>query len=70
MRETSENTSRPVSAAEKKKVLIFIVCYNAEKSIEAVLGRIPKDIWENKCFYTEILIIDDQSPDSTFYTDE
>ncbi len=54
----------------KKKVLIFIVCYNAEQSIESVLDRIPKDIWENKSFSTEILIIDDQSPDQTFYTAE
>ncbi len=50
----------------KKKVLIFIVCYNAEKSIASVLDRIPPEIRENKGFDTEILVIDDQSPDRTF----
>jgi len=71
MQEINQDKSKPVLASEcKKKILIFVVCYNAEKSIEAVLDRIPKDIWENKRFYTEILIIDDQSPDSTFYTAE
>lgn len=55
------------SSKDKKKVLIFVVCYNAEKSIESVLDRIPDDIWKNNQFSTEVLIIDDQSPDSTFY---
>ena len=52
--EATSNDS--VSKAEnKKKVLIFIVCYNAEASIEAVLDRIPKDIWESGDFDAEIL---------------
>ena len=51
----------------KKKVLIFIVCYHAEKSIESVLDRIPKEIWESTTFDTEILVIDDQSRDRTFH---
>ena len=50
----------------KKKVLIFVVCYHAEKSIESVLDRIPKEIWESQSFDTEILVIDDQSRDRTF----
>lgn len=54
----------------KKKVLIFIVCYNAEKSIESVLNRIPQEIFESQSFDTEILVIDDQSPDRTFYAAE
>ena len=71
MRENNENKREPVPATEnKKKVLIFIVCYNAEGSIESVLDRIPKDIWESKSFCTEILIIDDQSSDRTFYAAE
>jgi glycosyltransferase involved in cell wall biosynthesis len=71
MREINENKNKPVPAAEnKKKVLIFIVCYNAEGSIESVLDRIPKDIWESKSFCTEILIIDDQSSDRTVYAAE
>lgn len=51
----------------KKKVLIFVVCYHAEKSIESVLDRIPKEIWESTTFDTEILVIDDQSRDRTFH---
>lgn len=47
MQEINQDKSKPVRAAEsKKKILIFVVCYNAEKSIESVLDRIPKDIWE------------------------
>jgi len=65
----NKNESAPVSK-EAKRVLIFIVCYKAEQSIESVLERIGKDIWESKQFYTEILIIDDQSPDRTFYAAE
>lgn len=51
----------------KKKVLVFVVCYNAEATIESVLDRIPKDIWESRTFSTELLIIDDQSSDRTFH---
>jgi glycosyltransferase involved in cell wall biosynthesis len=54
----------------KKKVLIFIVCYHAEKSIESVLDRIPQEIWENQNVETEILVIDDQSHDRTFHAAE
>jgi glycosyltransferase involved in cell wall biosynthesis len=50
----------------KQKVLIFVVCYNAEAFIESVLNRIPGDIWENDRFDTEVLIIDDESADRTF----
>ncbi|MCX5635134.1 MAG: glycosyltransferase [Planctomycetota bacterium] len=68
MQDTSTNTNNSTAARGAiKKVLIFITCYNDEKSIESVLERIPKDIWESNRFYTEILIIDDQSPDKTFY---
>ncbi len=70
MQQANTNNIEAASAAKAKKVLIFIVCYNAEKSIESVLNRIPKDIWESKSFSTEILIIDDQSPDRTFDTAE
>lgn len=49
---------------EPSRLLIFIVAYNAERHIEKVLDRIPKEKL-NKYDY-EILIIDDQSKDSTF----
>lgn len=52
----------------KPRVLIFIVAYNAEKTIEKVLKRIPDTLG---VFYdTEILIIDDASGDSTFLAAE
>lgn len=50
----------------KKKVLIFIVSYNAETFIQGVLERIPEGVWDNTAYQTSILIIDDQSADQTF----
>lgn len=50
-----------------QKVLILVLTYNAEQFIEGVLERIPHSIWENSAFTTELLIIDDQSQDNTFY---
>jgi glycosyltransferase involved in cell wall biosynthesis len=48
---------------QKPKILIFIVAYNAEKTIQEVLMRIPSDLL---CEYeTEVLIIDDKSNDDT-----
>lgn len=47
----------------KPRVLIFIVAYNAEKTIHDVLSRIPADLDR---YDTEILIIDDASRDGTF----
>jgi len=47
----------------KKRVLIFIVAYNAERTIEQVLRRIPASLLEHD---TEVLIIDDSSHDKTF----
>lgn len=46
-----------------RRLLIFIVAYNAERTLEQVLTRIPK------CLHTsnvEVLIIDDSSQDETF----
>src|SRR5690349_8371749 len=47
----------------KKRVLIFIVAYNAEKTIQSVIRRIPHSLANHE---TEILIIDDSSHDQTF----
>ena len=47
----------------KKRLLIFIVAYNAEKTISWVLKRIPTSIKNN--FNVEVLIIDDKSSDNT-----
>jgi glycosyltransferase involved in cell wall biosynthesis len=46
------------------RVLIFIVAYNAEKTIEGVLSRIPPELAET--YDAEVLIIDDASQDETF----
>jgi glycosyltransferase involved in cell wall biosynthesis len=46
-----------------KRLLIFIVAYNAETTIEKVLTRIPKFLHSEQ---VEVLIIDDSSEDETF----
>ena len=46
-----------------KRVLVFIVAYNAERTIQTVLQRIPPALAEHD---THILIIDDSSNDRTF----
>src|SRR5450755_1482202 len=46
-----------------KRLLIFIVAYNAETTIEKVLGRIPASLHSENI---EVLIIDDFSKDNTF----
>jgi glycosyltransferase involved in cell wall biosynthesis len=51
----------------KFRALIFIVSYNAEAFIEKVLKRIPDSIWHHEKFDVEVLVIDDQSSDNTFY---
>jgi glycosyltransferase involved in cell wall biosynthesis len=48
----------------KKKLLVFIVAFNAEKTIKNVLSRLPLDLAST--FEVEILIIDDASLDATF----
>ena len=47
----------------QKRVLIFIVAYNAEKTISSVLNRIPASLRNSS---VEVLIIDDSSKDQTF----
>src|SRR5437764_10122675 len=46
-----------------KRVLIFVVAYNAETTIEKVLSRIPASLHQPG---VEVLIIDDSSKDQTF----
>ncbi len=59
----SLNTSSIGGAFVQDKVLVFIVAYNAGKTISSVLGRIPVDKLPSG---TEVLIIDDSSSDDTF----
>ncbi len=49
---------------EKSKVLVFIVAYNAEKTIAKVVQRIPASLLDK--YEVDILIIDDSSHDATF----
>ncbi len=49
---------------EKPRVLVFIVAYDAEKTISSVIQRIPAALADT--YEVEILIIDDASSDATF----
>src|SRR6516164_4607025 len=48
----------------RRRVLVFIVAYNAEKTISEVVRRIPADLAAT--YDLEVLIIDDASRDATF----
>ena len=67
MSEVRADNKSDMAGATKQKVLIFVVCFNDEKSIEQVLKRIPNEIIDGARFDTEILIIDNHSSDRTFY---
>jgi glycosyltransferase involved in cell wall biosynthesis len=47
----------------RKRLLIFIVAYNAQTTIDKVLSRIPRSLQSDN---VEVLIIDDSSQDDTF----
>ena len=49
---------------KKPRVLVFVVAYNAERTIGSVLSRIPASLAED--YDVEILAIDDASRDRTF----
>ncbi len=49
---------------KKPRVLVFVVAYNAERTLESVLARIPPRLAED--YDVEILAIDDASRDRTF----
>ena len=48
---------------KKSKVLIFMLAYNAEKTISETIKRLPLS---DKNYDLEILIVDDASSDNTF----
>jgi glycosyltransferase involved in cell wall biosynthesis len=51
-------------AARRPRVLIFVIAYRAETTLERVLDRIPKTLFtSHDC---EILVVDDASADRTF----
>ena len=47
----------------KRRILVFIVAYNAERTLESVIRRIPTSLAAHD---THILVIDDSSRDRTF----
>jgi glycosyltransferase involved in cell wall biosynthesis len=54
-----------MSATDRKfRLLIFIVAYNAERTIEKTLRRIPASLLDK--YDVEVLVIDDSSKDQTF----
>jgi glycosyltransferase involved in cell wall biosynthesis len=52
------------SPGKRPRLLIFIVAYNAEKTIARVLERIPRSLAEE--YDVAVLVIDDSSLDQTF----
>jgi glycosyltransferase involved in cell wall biosynthesis len=60
--------NKPMSAPldlHGKRVLIFVVAYNAERTLTDVLSRIPESLRQPS---VEVLVIDDFSRDATFQT--
>lgn len=49
-----------------KRILIFIVAYEAEKHIASVLRRIPAAVWKSEEYQADCIVIDDASKDATF----
>lgn len=60
--ELEPSAAEPIDLAGKR-LLIFIVAYNAETTIEKVLTRIPASLHLQD---VEVLVIDDSSKDQTF----
>jgi glycosyltransferase involved in cell wall biosynthesis len=53
----------PPESTSRRRVLIFVVAYEAESTLEKVLARIPPRIRD---LAVEVLVIDDSSRDHTF----
>src|SRR5271170_3625755 len=51
-------------SSEKPRLLVFIVAFNAERTIEKTLRRLPATLGDR--YQVEILAIDDCSTDKTF----
>ncbi len=49
-----------------KKLLIFVITYNAQEHVLDTLNRIPSNVWALPNTQTDMLIIDDASKDATF----
>src|SRR6185503_6761881 len=60
---TIETLTTAPSSERRKRIAIFIVTYNAVKTLRQVLDRIPEEIWEK---VEEVFLFDDSSSDDTF----
>jgi glycosyltransferase involved in cell wall biosynthesis len=60
----SRSIERVLPDATRPRLLIFVVAYNAERTIDDVLARIPHRLAED--YHVEVLVIDDSSRDRTF----
>ncbi len=49
-----------------KKLLILVVAYHAESTLEEVISRIPPELFDDTKWQSHILILDDASRDKTF----
>jgi glycosyltransferase involved in cell wall biosynthesis len=66
MASSTDKSATPLTTVldlTRHRILIFIVAYNAEKTIASVLSRIPDPL---RVPEVEVLIIDDSSKDDTF----
>ena len=53
-----------MAPAPKPRLLVFVIAYYAEKTLQRVLERIPNSVFTD--YQTEILVVDDASDDRTF----
>jgi len=60
---TDAERTAALELCETKRVALFIVAYNAERHLSAVVDRIPADLLER---LAEVVIIDDSSSDGTW----
>jgi glycosyltransferase involved in cell wall biosynthesis len=62
------HADRAIETNPAPRLLVFVVAYNAERTIENVLRRIPSTLLDE--YEVEILVIDDSSHDATFERSE
>ena len=62
---TMDRAAVSTAAGRPPRILIFIVAYNATTTLPWVLDRIPAELHRD---HVEVLVIDDSSPDGTFFT--
>ncbi len=53
-----------MAQAQKQRLLIFVIAYYAEKTLQWVLERIPASVFQD--YDCEVLVVDDASEDRTF----